>query len=54
MILSGDNVTIKGSTVAATVAANITAVNGVNITAEKDLSQTDASVGKRGGYYFNR
>ncbi|SEP27465.1 two-partner secretion domain-containing protein [Propionispora vibrioides] len=52
--ISGQNINIKGSGVAASDTIQLTATHDVNITAEKDLTQTDASVGQRGGYYFNR
>ncbi len=52
--INGDNVNIKGSNVAADEAVTITGKTNVNITAEKDLAETDASVGNRGGEYFNR
>ncbi|SHI83662.1 two-partner secretion domain-containing protein [Propionispora hippei] len=52
--ISGQNINIKGSGVAASDTIQLTATHDVNITAEKDLAQTDASVGQRGGYYFNR
>ncbi|WP_040293966.1 hemagglutinin repeat-containing protein, partial [Acetonema longum] len=52
--LTGHNqVNIQGAALAAEKAIDIQGDNGVSITADKDIYQSDSTVGSRGGAYYN-
>jgi len=52
--LSGQDITIKGSALQAQDTVDIKAQRDINLVAAKDSTMVDASVGNRGGYYFDR
>ena len=52
--LSGQDITIKGSALQAQDTVDIKAQRDINLVAAKDSTMVDASVGNRGGVYFDR
>lgn len=52
--LSGQDITIKGSALQAQNTVDIKAQGDINLVAAKDSTMVDASVGNRGGEYFDR
>ncbi|CUH94301.1 hypothetical protein P22_0367 [Propionispora sp. 2/2-37] len=52
--VKSDSVAVKGTAIKAADSVKIDAEHGVKLTAEKNLSESDITVGKRGGTYFGR